>query len=135
MKHPILISLIILFNIGLSGQVSASAVETLQQQYLAEGAGPFSSSAGQQAWLEKHLDAKTGKQRSCQTCHGNNLKTGGKHARTGKLIDPLAPSVNRERFTDIKFINKWFKRNCKWTLGRECSAQEKGDFLEYLKNL
>ncbi|MEA3244387.1 MAG: DUF1924 domain-containing protein, partial [Pseudomonadota bacterium] len=33
---------------------------------------------------------------------------------------------------DGKKIEKWFKRNCKWTLGRECTAQEKADFLAYI---
>lgn len=124
----------ILLSLGLSGQVMAGALDTLQQQYIDQGAGPFSGAAGQRRWQEKHLDSESGKQRSCQSCHGENLKIGGKHQRTGKLIEPLAPSVNKERLTDIKFINKWFKRNCKWTLGRECTAQEKGDYLEYLKD-
>ncbi|MFK5970948.1 MAG: DUF1924 domain-containing protein [Candidatus Marithrix sp.] len=30
-------------------------------------------------------------------------------------------------------IRKWFKRNCKWTLGRECNAQEKGDILKFIQ--
>ncbi|TBR21868.1 MAG: DUF1924 domain-containing protein, partial [Candidatus Nitrosotenuis sp.] len=33
---------------------------------------------------------------------------------------------------DPKFVEKWFKRNCKETLERECTPQEKGDFLAYL---
>ena len=47
----------------------------------------------------------------------------------------MAPSVNAARLSSRKQIEKWFKRNCKWTLGRECSAQEKGDLLAYLKTL
>ena len=31
-----------------------------------------------------------------------------------------------------KKIEKWFKRNCKEAWGRECTAQEKADFLTYL---
>ncbi|MCW8907187.1 MAG: DUF1924 domain-containing protein, partial [Sedimenticola sp.] len=53
----------------------------------------------------------------------------------GKAIEPMAPTVNPKRLTEVKQIKKWFVRNCKWTLGRECTAQEKGDFLAYLKNL
>jgi hypothetical protein len=122
--------------LGLSGTAAATqAVDTLQQEYKAQGAGPFSAAAGEKRWTENHLDAESGKQRNCQTCHGSDLSKSGKHARTGKVIDPLAPSANNERLTDVKFINKWFKRNCKWVLGRECTAQEKGDFLEYLKGL
>jgi len=48
------------------------------------------------------------------------------------VIDPMALSVNPERYTDPDKIEKWFLRNCKWTLGRECTAQEKGDVLTYL---
>lgn len=113
--------------------VFAGAVDTLQDEYRAAGVGPFSAAEGERQWSLKHKSAKDGKDRSCQTCHGSDLKANGKHAKTGKVIDPLAPSVNKERLTDIKFINKWFKRNCKWTLGRTCTAQEKGDFLEYLR--
>lgn len=46
----------------------------------------------------------------------------------------MAPSANPERLTDVRKIEKWFKRNCKWTLGRECSAQEKTDLLLYINN-
>ena len=114
--------------------VLASAVDTLQQEYKANGAGPFNAETGKTRWTEMHVSKKTGKQINCQSCHGKNLTQPGKHNKTGKVIDPLAPSVNPERLTDIKFINKWFKRNCKQVLGRKCADQEKGDFLEYLKN-
>ena len=114
-------------------QAYAGAVDTLLAEYRAAGAGPFSAAEGERQWLRTHKDPKTGQERNCQTCHGKDLKVPGKHAKTGKVIDPLAPSVNKERLTDIAFINKWFKRNCKWTLGRVCTAQEKGDFLEYLR--
>ena len=52
--------------------------------------------------------------------------------RAGKVIDPMAPSVNSKRLTDAKKINKWLLRNCKWTFGRECTAQEKGNVLLWL---
>jgi hypothetical protein len=42
----------------------------------------------------------------------------------------LAPSAQSDRFSDPEKVEKWFKRNCTW--GRECTAQEKGDFLAYL---
>ena len=55
------------------------------------------------------------------------------HVCTGKSIELMAPSVNPKRLTDSRLIEKWFKRNCKWTLGRECTPQEKGDLLVYLQ--
>jgi hypothetical protein len=29
-------------------------------------------------------------------------------------------------------VEKWFKRNCNEVLGRDCSAQEKGDWLSFM---
>ena len=115
--------------------VSASpAVDTLLGEYRDAGAGPFSAEAGQRMWTEKHNDSKALADRSCNTCHTNDLKDHGKHVKTKKIIKPMAPGINAKRLTDVKKIEKWFKRNCKWTLGRECTAQEKGDFLLYIQN-
>ena len=47
----------------------------------------------------------------------------------------MAPSVNPKRFTDLKKVEKWFRRNCKWTWGRECNAQEKADILQWPNTL
>ena len=69
---------------------------------------------------------------SCSSCHTDNPAAQGKHSETGKLIKPLAPAANEERFTDMKKVAKWFKRNCNDVLGRACTAQERGDVLTYL---
>jgi hypothetical protein len=113
----------------------ADAVSELEALYQSQGAGPFSAASGEALWNKTFVDAETGKQRNCSTCHTNDLTKQGKHERTGKAIEPMAPSVNPKRLTDVKKIKKWFVRNCKWTLGRECTTQEKGDVLAYLKNL
>lgn len=113
----------------------ADAVSELEAKYQTQGAGQFSAVAGKAMWNKTFIDAKTGKERNCATCHTTVLTKQGKHARTGKAIEPMAPSVNQKRFTKVKKIKKWFFRNCKWTLGRECTAQEKGDFLAFIKNL
>jgi cytochrome b len=71
---------------------------------------------------------------SCSSCHtASPLKTG--MTRAGKAIEPMAVSVSPARFTDAAKTEKWFGRNCKSVLGRECSAQEKGDFITYLSGL
>jgi len=93
----------------------------------------FTAERGKKLW--KQTQTISGKPRSCASCHTSDPRQTGKHVRTGKPIKPMAPSVNSDRFTDPKKIAKWFKRNCKWTLGRECNAQEKGDFTKYLKSL
>ena len=113
----------------------ADPVSELEAEYQAQGAGDFSAAAGEALWNRTFVDAKKGDKRSCTTCHTTDLKQSGKHARTGKVIEPMAPSVNPKRFTEVKKIKKWFVRNCKWTLGRECTAQETGDVLAFVKNL
>ncbi|MFZ2300540.1 MAG: DUF1924 domain-containing protein [Gallionella sp.] len=81
---------------------------------------------------EGFFKAKHGGEWSCASCHTDNPAASGKHAKTGKLIDPLAPSANAERFTTQKKVEKWFKRNCNDVLDRACTPQEKGDVLSYL---
>ncbi len=115
--------------------LQAGAISDLQANYQAKGAGPFSAVAGEKLWSKSFTDAKSGKMRNCTTCHTADLTKLGKHVRTGKVIEPMAVSVNAKRFTEVKKIKKWFVRNCKWTFGRECTAQEKGDFLAFFSSL
>ncbi len=86
----------------------------------------FSAARGQTFYNAKSGDL------TCATCHGNSPKAAGKHAKTGKEIQPLAPSANAQRFTDAAKVEKWFARNCKDVLNRACTAQEKGDFIAYM---
>ena len=88
--------------------------------------------AGAAAWTTEHPQAGAAPARSCASCHGPDLTKTGRHAKTGKPIEPLAPSVNPERLTDPKKVEKWLYRNCRWPLGRECSAAEKADFLAFI---
>jgi hypothetical protein len=87
----------------------------------------FSATRGEQFFKVKH-----GNEWSCTSCHTENPAATGKHAKTEKPIDPMAPSANAERFTNPKKIEKWFKRNCSDVLDRVCTPQEKGDVLAYL---
>ncbi|MBU1215403.1 MAG: DUF1924 domain-containing protein [Gammaproteobacteria bacterium] len=70
-------------------------------------------------------------QPSCTTCHGKDMHAEGKHVVTGKTIAPLSPVVDAERFTSAKKVAKWFKRNCSEVVGRECTAAEKADFIQF----
>ena len=126
--------LLIMISILLFAQtVSATpAVDTLLDQYRAAGAASFRAEAGQRIWNKKYQHTVAPLERSCSLCHTSNLSHSGQHAKTKKAIKPMAPSINTKRLTDTKEIEKWFMRNCKWTLGRECSPQEKGDFLLYI---
>lgn len=109
----------------------AEMLATLQQQAAAEITGfvGFDAARGEQFFKTKHSDW------SCASCHTEDPRQPGKHAKTDKPIEPLAPAANAKRFTDPKKVAKWFKRNCGDVLGRECSAQEKGDVLAYLIGL
>lgn len=69
---------------------------------------------------------------SCASCHGNPPTAPARHASTGKAITPLAPAFNPERFTNTAKVDKWFLRNCKDVLNRECTAIEKADILTWL---
>jgi hypothetical protein len=78
------------------------------------------------------FDATHGREWSCSSCHTQNPAQAGRHAKTGKTIEPLTPAANPERFTSIAQAEKWFRRNCNDVLGRECTTEEKGDVLAYL---
>lgn len=103
-----------------------ATTKAMLAEFKADAARPFSSQAGNAAWT-RDSDG-----RSCTSCHTDSVLAPGRHVRTGKVIEPMAPSVNSQRLTDRKKINKWFLRNCKWTFARECTAQEKGDILLWL---
>ncbi len=112
-----------------SSAFAGNAVEDLLAGYRSAGAGDFSAARGQAMWTEV-LGGGTAE--SCAACHTDDPTEPGSHVKTGKPITPMAPSVNPERLTDASKIEKWFARNCKGTWGRECTVQEKGDFLLYL---
>jgi hypothetical protein len=114
-------------------RANADTVADLLKQYESLGASNFSASTAESMWTKSFPDAKTGDQRKCALCHSEDLKRTGKHAVTGKAIEPLAPSANPKRLTDAEHVEKWFSRNCKWTLGRECTPQEKGNFLVMIR--
>ncbi|HLO74831.1 MAG TPA: DUF1924 domain-containing protein [Magnetospirillum sp.] len=69
---------------------------------------------------------------SCTACHTENPKNAGQNAKTGRAIDPVAVSANPKRFTDMDQVEKQFVRDCKSVLGRECTAQEKGDYVTFM---
>ena len=108
----------------------SATVESLLDEYRQQGVEAFSALRGEARWRQANADNQG---RSCVDCHGEDLRQAGRHAKTGKTIEPMAPSVNANRLSDTAKTEKWFTRNCKWTLGRACTPQEKGDFLLYLQ--
>lgn len=114
---------------------AAADFEHLARAYgLQTGNGPksFSAERGKAFWNAEHI-SDSGDKMNCASCHGADLRQPGKHHKSGKRIEPMAPSANAERYTDLEKVEKWFMRNCKQVLRRECSAQEKGDVLRYLQ--
>jgi len=109
--------------------VASDAVQQLLERYRQQGVAGFDAGAGAALW-QQSFDG-----RSCASCHTADPTAVGRHRKTGKPIEPMAPSVNPQRLTDVKQIDKWLYRNCNWTLGRECSPQEAGNLLFWLRNL
>ena len=93
----------------------------------------FNAETGRKMFFAERRHNKKNELRSCTTCHTKDLGAKGK-TPVGKPIDPISPSVNPERFQKEKKIEKWFRRNCKWVLERECTSEEKGHFLVFLFN-
>lgn len=106
-----------------------TAARQLERFSTASGA-PGDAERGRLFFTSRH-----GGEWSCASCHHDAPLTTGKHAKTGKAIDPIAPVANTAAFTDAGRVDKWFRRNCKDVLGRECSAREKADVLAYLLGL
>jgi hypothetical protein len=97
------------------------------QRWSTEAGAPGQAERGRDFFTRRH-----GGEWSCASCHGQPPTRPGKHASTGKAIEPMAPSANPRAFTDTAKVDKWFRRNCKDVLQRECSAGEKADVLAYL---
>jgi len=108
---------------------AASALDQLAAYQAA--AGVRADAARGQAFFT----TRQGREWSCSSCHTAMPTAGGKHASTGKAIEPLAPAAHAQRFTDVAKTEKWFRRNCNDVVGRECSAAEKADVLAWLVSL
>ncbi len=126
-----------LASLALSGFALADpARDALLQQLAAEAKAVDSAFAGFAAErgaaffsaVHKGGGAETP---SCTTCHTASPKNTGQ-TRAGKPIAPMAVSLTPERFTDPEKVAKWFGRNCRSVLGRECTVLEKGDFITFM---
>jgi hypothetical protein len=104
--------------------------EAQLQKWSTEAGQVGQADRGQAFFTQKH-----GYAWSCASCHSNPPTEQGRHADTGKTIKPLAPAVNPESMTDQAKVDKWFRRNCKDVLKRECTPMEKADVLAWLIQL
>jgi len=112
-----------------AGAADTTPAQQLERFEAAAGA-PGQAERGRVLFASRH-----GGEWSCASCHHAPPMRPGQHAGTGKALAPLAPAFNPRAFTDTAKVDKWFRRNCKDVLQRECSAGEKADVMAYLTSL
>jgi Domain of unknown function (DUF1924) len=115
---------------GLAAQAADTSAAQQLERWSVQAGAPGQAERGR-----AFFTSRQGGEWSCASCHGNPPVAAGRHAGTGKAIDPLAPAANARAFTDTARVDKWFRRNCKDVLQRECSAAEKADILAWLTSL
>ena len=134
----LILSLLTIISLSFAGGLSPKAqknIDKLFKKYEKAGGKDFSAKRGQEAWSkEQRIVDKDGKTEmlSCKKCHTTDLTKATKHYKTGKDIRPISPSTNPEAFAKYRHTKKWFRRNCKQVYKRECTPQEKGDFLKFM---
>ena len=129
-------ALVAVFALSISGAGVAGPREDQLAAYAAaaKSANPafagFSAARGKTLHTQAFAGGKPDTP-ACTSCHGNESRGPGR-TPAGKAVEPMALSVSPSRYTDPAKVEKWFKRNCNEVLGRECSAQEKGDWLTFM---
>lgn len=118
-----------LLCLALSLNAAADTPEQILARLQADAGGGVSVERGRQLYHDKFTGEKA---ESCSACHTADPRGAGRHVRTHKVIEALAPSVNPERFTDMAKVQKWFRRNCNEVLNRQCTPREKADFAAYI---
>jgi mono/diheme cytochrome c family protein len=113
-----------------STAVGAMPAAELAASYSALAGSPADAARGERLFVTGH-----GREWRCASCHGTPPTGLGRHAATGREIAPLAPAAHAGRLSDPVKVEKWFRRNCKDVLGRECTAAEKADVLAWLITL
>jgi mono/diheme cytochrome c family protein len=121
---------------ALSANADVETAQKLADKYAVIAKNINPSSTGLSAedgknFFNRELTIK-GKQVACASCHTTNPADNGKHMVTGKPIRPLSPAVNDKRFTSVDKVEKNFTKHCNDIIGRDCTAQEKGNFIAYL---
>ncbi len=128
--------LIALAVASFAAQADQASAQKLADKYaaIAKNIDPASTGLNAEAgkaFFNRELTIH-GKQVACASCHTANPADTGKHIVTKKAIKPLAPSANPKRFTDLDKVEKNFEKHCLDIIGRDCTAQEKGNFIAYL---
>lgn len=90
----------------------------------------FSAARGQTLHTQAFAGGKADTP-ACTSCHGATPRSSGR-TPAGKAVEPMALSLSPSRYSDAAKVDKWFTRNCRDVLGRECTPREKGDWLSFL---
>ena len=128
---PILILLVAPLMASVQAATPADLLKGYSAEARAQQAG-FTPSAQRGAALYTRTFGVSAKMPACTSCHTADPAKAGRHVVTDKPIKPLAPAANPERFTDLAKADKWFGRNCKEVVGRDCTAAEKADFVAFV---
>lgn len=121
--------LVLFTAVMLTTSVQAETQADILAQLVRESGQAGSPAKGEQLYRQRFAQ---GGAESCISCHTEDPRKPGQHVRTHKPIEPLAPVAAPKRFTDRAKVEKWFRRNCKEVMGRECTAPEKADFVAYM---
>lgn len=116
--------------ISFSAQADVATAEQAAKQYSLQAKSTLSADEGKAFYTKKVV--VDGKDLSCSACHTDNPAQHGKHNVTGKEIQPMSPAVNPKRFAEIQKSEKGFTKHCKDLYKKDCSAQDKGNFITYL---
>ena len=117
-------------NSSMQENMNTLKIEAKKQNLNFKG---FDYIRGEKIFTTKNI-GKRGKSISCVTCHTSNLSKNGLNINTNKQIEPLSPLVNSKRFTKVKDVKKWLRRNFRDVYNRVGTAQEKGDVITYMIN-
>jgi hypothetical protein len=134
--YYILLAALGVFSLPAQATVDDAKQLVKQYQALVKGVNPsyvLNAEAGRAFYIKKHK--VKGKDMACTDCHTDNPAAEGKHSETGKKIASLSPVVNPKRFSDMKKTEETFDKHCIDVLARNCTSQEKGDYIVYLLSL
>ena len=131
-----LLPLPLLLSLLLCGNVSAAPRDDILRSLdsTARAADPafsgFSAARGQALHTQTFAGGKPDTP-ACTACHGATPRSSGR-TPAGKAVEPMALSLSPSRYSDAAKVDKWFTRNCRDVLGRECTPREKGDWLSFM---
>jgi hypothetical protein len=119
-----------------SAQADVASAQKLAGKYagIAKSINPsFSGPSAEEGkvFYNRAIGVK-GRKDSCSSCHTANPADNGRDVVTHKLIKPLSPVTNPQRFSDLDKVEEKFVKHCNDITGSDCTAQEKANFIAYL---